>query len=430
MNKKALAVLITVAFIITGCSYKVLRGGYVNYPLIGEIKEDVERISGLNFKKDVEIEVIDKEELKAYLKEVIKEGLSDDYLTYLGISFQLLGLLPEGFDLEEKLLEFYEDQALGFYNHRNGKLYLVRGAKGGGLILEFMQMLLQKDIVGEFILSHELFHALQDQHFPMNEIRSKNPRMDALLANDAIIEGSAMIVSIDHTLRLLRAEGMRKRIAPFLRQYTALMESPEGIPRPLYNILLFPYIEGFIFTESVLEKEGWRGVHRFLENPPATTREVIHSESGHVASPFITPDIYKDLTPPHNWINVWNNTLGEFITYELLRNYLTDDEAKRGSEGWKGDIIKLFKNDGRWLVLWILRWEMERDADEFFHSFKKIIERRFPERELEGYFKGRRVWWMIGGSYTFIEREGLFCFIGIGYPNIPDKLMFFDKKDE
>ncbi len=430
MKKKTFAFFITIAFIITGCSYKVLRGGFVNYPLIDEIKRDVEKISGLNFKRDVEIEIIDRKELRAYLKKVIREGLSDDYLIHLGISFQLLGLLPEGFDLEEKLLEFYEDQALGFYDHRNGKLYLVRGAKGGGLMVEFMQMLLQKDIIGEFILSHELFHALQDQHYPMDEIRSKNPRMDALLASDAIVEGSAMIVSIDHTLHLFHAEGVRKRITPIFRQYALSMDVPEGIPRPLYNILLFPYIEGFIFTESVLEKEGWRGIHRFLEKPPATTRKVLHPESGHIEPPFITSDIYKDLNPPHNWMNVWNNTLGEFISYELLRNYLSDDEAKRGSEGWNGDIIKLFKEGGRWLVLWILQWETERDADEFFQSFRKIIEKRFPEGELEGYLKGRRAWWNISGSYTFIKREGLFCFIGIGYPNIPDKLMLFHKKDE
>lgn len=424
---KALFILIAFVYVITGCSYKVIKGDFINRPLINEIKESIQGISGLRFKSDVEIEILDKKDLKGYLKRFLMEGLSEDYLTHLQVSFQLIGLLPDGFHLEEGLLRFYEDQVLGFYNHRDGKLYLVRGAKKAGIIFELMQTLLQRDIVGEFILSHELFHALQHQYFPMDEFHSKHPQMDRLLAAEAVVEGSAMIVSMNHTLGLLKAKGMGKGIVSLLQEYASSMEAPEDIPRPLYHILLFPYLEGLIFIDSIIEKEGWKGVYRVLQKPPLTTSEIIHHKYGEIRPAFISPEDYSNMIPQDGWIDVWQNTFGEFIIYELLRNYMSDDEARKGADGWRGDIIKLFKKEDRWLALWVSNWDKEKDAEEFFHSLKKIVEKRFPQGEIEGYLKGRRIWWRIGDRYTFIEKKGALCFVGIGYPSIPENLTLFGR---
>src|SRR6202023_439581 len=77
------------------------------------------------------------------------------------------------------------------------------------------------------VMSHELTHALMDQHFHIDKwTDAAKPDDDAELARDAVIEGSAIAAMIDYGLRDL---GANIRTAMDLDP-TMLMGNPNSSP--------------------------------------------------------------------------------------------------------------------------------------------------------------------------------------------------------
>ena len=75
-------------------------------------------------------------------------------------------------------------------------------------------------------------------------------------------------------------------------------------------------------------------------------------------------------TPPEilsaPWKRVYSNTLGEFMLYLALREFIPEQKAKWGAQGWGGDRVELFENP-RGALAFILRsvWDSDTEAASF-----------------------------------------------------------------
>ena len=120
---------------------------------IPALKVEVSKIRALGFKREFAFAALTKEELKKVLAEEIDREAAPEEFRFARDHYAKLGLLKADCDLKETYLKLVGDQVGGIYLPKRGSLHYVT---------DFVGMALP-------ILSHEIGHALQDQHWPIDE---------------------------------------------------------------------------------------------------------------------------------------------------------------------------------------------------------------------------------------------------------------------
>src|ERR1700752_1053893 len=180
-----------------------------------------------------------REEIKAYLLKKMKEDKDADKRYADQKSMEKFGLLPKNYPLEETLVKVLTEQIAGLYDPDSQEFFIADWNSPAD---------------ERMVMSHELTHALQDQHFHIDKwTDAAKPNDDAELARDAVVEGSAMAAMIDYQLG---GQGSIRDLGDF--DPAILMgdmdSSPElsKAPKILQDELLFPYLAGTKFTQRLL----------------------------------------------------------------------------------------------------------------------------------------------------------------------------------
>ncbi|MGH7482615.1 MAG: hypothetical protein ACRELV_10705, partial [Longimicrobiales bacterium] len=160
-----------------------------------ELLPRIQELSGLASLGPIQVERRDRDELRTYLIEQLERELPPEQVEGIEATYRLLGLLPDTLDLRALLLELYTEQVLGYYAPEMETLYLVEGAQPEAL---------------RPILAHEIVHALQDQHAPLDSLTSPARGNDRRLAAQAALEGHATLVM----LRFILEDRLGREIPP------------------------------------------------------------------------------------------------------------------------------------------------------------------------------------------------------------------------
>jgi predicted Zn-dependent peptidase len=113
------------------------------------------------------------------------------------------------------------------------------------------------------VLYHELFHALQDQHFDLLKLHHEADDPDSQRALTALIEGEAMLaVSELMDYNFLAHAGIRDK----------------GPIPPATFEKKFHYGAGLRFILDIRQGKGWSGVSDVFRAPPKTSLEIYHPE--------------------------------------------------------------------------------------------------------------------------------------------------------
>src|SRR5271166_5871786 len=144
---------------------------------IPRIEAELSSITGLAFKHDVPYAVIDRDQLRRYLDERMKESLKPEDLRAEELTLKMLGLIPQDFDLRKTTVDLLTEQAAAFYDYHKKKLFILENNTGPE---------------ARMALIHELAHALADQHFRLDKyIRDGARSDDGETARLAVMEGQA-----------------------------------------------------------------------------------------------------------------------------------------------------------------------------------------------------------------------------------------------
>ena len=267
----------------SGCApYMVLRGGVVNLQKLQEIKSGVAALRALEFKAAVPIEVKDPAGMKRYFIAELDREYGEERLKNLALLYGKLGLLPVGFDLRSALVEFYSSQVVAFYDPRAKKLYLPEDL-GGGIALAAVQFFAQRDIMGEMVLAHELTHALQDQHFSLEERLGPSGNSDQILALRAVAEGDATLSGFEYLLGDLDETSLaqvKKAVQESIQEARSLLSD---IPGAILEELLFYITAGCrLYPESFKKGVGSElacsiAIHPFPLNRSSTRSGILMS---------------------------------------------------------------------------------------------------------------------------------------------------------
>jgi hypothetical protein len=341
----------------------------------------IERISGLERTAVLRMRWQTRDEARGYVEQRLENEMPPARLEAIRRTYVALGLLPDTLDLRALLLDLYTEQVLGYYDPREGTLYVIRGGDLDGL---------------QPVLIHELVHALQDQHADLEALVAEERGNDRQTAAHAALEGHAMVVMF----AVLAEQAMRRQVDPAALPNPADELGPAltaqneqfpviaQAPRIVRETLLFPYVHGSDFVHRL-----WRSMQG-LERYPAPIDSLLPQSTAQVLRP-VERFIEQRLEPvelrfdaaPAGWRALHDDTFGQLETAIFLAEH-SGDGLRAAANGWAGDryvLLELASTTGpdggppptaSDVLQWISVWESEAEADRFAAAVRATAARR------------------------------------------------------
>ena len=337
-----------------------------------EVLSEMSKLISLPILAPLKKSIRSREEIKAYLLQKMKEDKDAGKRYADQKTMEKFGLLPKDYPLEQTLVKVLTEQIAGLYDPDSQEFFIADW----------------NSIADErTVMSHELTHALQDQHFHIDKWSdAAKPNDDAELAREAVLEGSAMAAMIDYQLG---GKGSIRDLGEFdpAMLMGDLDTSPElsKAPKVLQDELLFPYLAGTTFTQRILKAgNGWPDFYKVFAKPPVSTQQIMH------------PDLYlQDVVPSKitlpetkglvsaEWKKLDENDMGEFGLLEILKQYLAKDRAATLAAGWSADRYAVFENqkNKRTMLLFRVRLGSDSAAARFFGAYSEVLELKYDMRD-------------------------------------------------
>jgi hypothetical protein len=338
---------------------------------VDQVIEGVHPVRGLPAAEDVAYRVVDIEVFRAELQAIFEEEYPEGYLASEDDAFTRLGLLGPEDDLEELILSIYDSQVLAYYDPRTTTFSLVGPIDKIGAL-------------ESIVVAHEYGHALQDAAWGLEAQRIADlDRSDAILAQQALIEGDATAVMYDWAARELDlADLLRVSAAALGKQDQRKLSR---MPMILQRQLEFPYIDGYAFVMAIRGRGDWAAVDDVWDAQPVSTEQILHPElyPDEIPVEVILPDVAAALGP--GWTTSYEQTLGEMqigvwvaagekrrSLFPVLPGQLPNAEA---AAGWGGDrLVSLDGPDDAWAVVWQSDWDTPLDQQEFRRAARAAME--------------------------------------------------------
>lgn len=313
--------------------------------LAEELVPRIEQAVGLSFKSRPAVAVRSQDQVRGYLIHKLDDELPPEELERMIIAYRLFGLIPDTLDLRELLLALYLEQVVGYYDPDSAMLYVVDVADPS---------------IVKFTLAHELVHALQGQHVPLDSLLSLKRQNDRRTAAQAVFEGQATLASLQVVFPDIDFATTGQSWGEYWR---AIREQQERMPvfasAPLVirETLVFPYLAGADFV-------WWFGRQfsdtvPFGSRLPRSTEQILHPERYREGDQPIDVSFATALDA------LYDDGLGEFETRVLLTVLTGSEEvATAAAQGWGGDRYAVFAagDDGPALI-WVSVWDDAAAAD-------------------------------------------------------------------
>ncbi|MGZ3427196.1 MAG: hypothetical protein ACXVCV_11140 [Polyangia bacterium] len=341
-----------------------------------EIARQVAGLRSLTLKAPLQRGVLTRDEIGAKLKDRIGKEYTPDEVRQEARVLKRLGLLPTDVDYEKLLLDLLMEQVAGFYDPFAGKLYIA----------DWLPLEMQRPA-----LAHEIEHALQDQHFDLKKFATPiKDDGDRQLGHSALVEGDATAVMLEFQAQSmgLPPDQLGELIAQMGKQLLSgsFGNTPQFDKAPPFvkETLMFPYLTGLLFVESVRRSSPWPKVDDIFKSPPESTEQVMHPEKyANKEHPTrITPapiaalgarkevrrDVFGELvmkilfaTAPPPPATAVSKKGGSAATLDVDVTAL----AEKAAAGWGGDREVAYADaDGPVTVIDLSTWDTEGDAKE------------------------------------------------------------------
>ena len=370
-----------------------------------ELKRRVEEVGELRFTRNVPIDFMTREELGEYIRRLFAEEYPPEVAEREERMLRAFGFLTEGQDLRTIREQVLNENIAGFYDERPQVKKLFAISSSGETL----------NLMNQLILSHELRHALQDQHVELREVLGEGSDFDdRKLAVLSLLEGDATLL-MEKYLSSGMPGGEGDTVAGLLGMNAAGADSqalaemfagPElrGAPPVVREQLLVPYLEGRALAAAIFRRGGFRLLNQRLADPPRSMEQVLH------------PEKYLDQRDEPKELQLSEaigesveseGRLGEFLIRVLFQPGLARQDAIRAAAGWGGDRYALWQDrEGKYRLVWHTAWDSEEDAEEFFQALQRFASLHYgsgptPSAEAETVpLKGP------DGSLSRIERRG------------------------
>lgn len=359
-----LTFIVLVSALVAGCSYQLINDGQLRAQDFRRVLARTAAIRGLPLPEKIEPRVVQRENLPKLLEEIFYDEWTDAELRTAEETMTTIGLWPDGFDLLRESILVQGDEVAGLYSPARRTLYLVEGVELPDVFV-VASATAGRDFYTEFVLSHEIVHALQHAAFAslFEATSTWKEQDDVVLALHAALEGDA----IRYGFEVVSPEGTLPSAERFseLQERYLEDEALSRAPALLRYSLLFPYVYGYPLSLA-------EGKH-LLRQPPVSTEQAMHSDKRD--EPFSVLDLSAVAAAlPRGCRLVGQNTMGELLISILFRGFDEDIEESAWT-GWDGDRYLVARCGEQRELVWLTSWDTETDAREFAAAYRSIASR-------------------------------------------------------
>lgn len=326
-----------------------------------EYVEFVEKERGLAFEHPVHVDFLSEADFQ---EEVTSEesDLAEDELEEIeqvaGV-MRAVGLLDSDLDLLDTVNELMAGGVIGLYDPEDERIRM-RGTE------------LTPDVRSTLV--HELTHALQDQHFDLEEKAEEHEEDEdtsAAAVWGAILEGDADRIETAWAASLPAAE--RKAVE---KAQTAASEAAQediaDVPPFLVTQLGSSYVFGAGLIALILELDGKDAVDGLFKSPPTSEEGLVDpwtASERQAAWPVDEPDV------PEGAEEVDSGTFGAPSLLFMLAERISPRTALVATDGWGGDQYVAYEQDGRTCVRLDYVGDSRRDVTELTSALRTWIAR-------------------------------------------------------
>lgn len=355
-----------------------------------ELKRRVATLGGLSFRSEVPVNFMSRDELAGYIRDLFEDEYPPDFSEREETMLRGFGFLGPEQDLRTLREEVLNENIAGFYDERPGVKKLFAVSSGRSL-----------NVLNQLILSHELRHALQDQHVVIRDkLEVESDYDDRRLAALCLFEGDASVLMEQYL-----ASGATQNQPELANLFQVFSQSLSGqeisamfagpalqqAPPVVQEQLIAPYFEGRKLAVAIFEKGGFALLNEKLRRPPRSMEQVLHP------SKYLegTDEPVAVALPEASGAKpVFEGTLGELLIRVLLRSGPASGSAEAAAAGWGGDRYAVLAagGNGSHRLVWRSVWDSEADAREFASAFRSFVQSRFAAENNPVRLEGREVY--------------------------------------
>ncbi len=368
-----------------------------------QIDDKVGQIRGLVPLGPITKSIKTKDELRAELQKRIAEEIPPEDIAREARVLVRLGLIEADFDYGGFFLDLFTEQIAGFYNDEARELALIEG-----------DMSMDEQRV---VMAHELFHAIQDQHYTIASIQPPKEGLaglsnneDRATARSALIEGDATVLMVDFMVYemggLQYGSGASVLDNPMAASLIDGMAAQSGgsmagsspvlgnAPGWIQEQLIFPYMGGLKFVAAMRKNQSWGPMANVYQSPPDSTEQILHPEKYlERDEPTLIALDEAALTEALGGELIYNNVMGELRVRQWLTHHADDETLPRllkrpgltgavAAAGWDGDrYYGIDTPQGKTAIIGASVWDSEEDAKEFAAALGAIMQARYPKAE-------------------------------------------------
>ncbi len=369
---------------------------------VPDITKGVAELRGLEFKHPVPAEYQEAKDFRTFVATEIKRELPPEKNAALGKALAHIGLLPEPMDLAKTLEDAMVSQAGAYYDPKTKKFFLV--------------MVPTSDMILDTISSHELNHALQDQHFDLNKYYYGHDgdgppafTEDELAARRFIVEGEATFVMMAYAMYSMAKQNILAdpKMAGALRSQLQMManlsidqlkemnksqaggfmdmgedmkkamEAMDTIPLYILVPLMDSYVKGALPVYEAFMAGGWEAVNELdTTAPPNSTEQVLHPTEK--LFPKRDYPVAVSLKMPKGFSEIYTEVMGE-LGWRVYFMVWKHADAVKAAAGWDGDRYAVWEQDGRMISVTVTVWDSADEAAEFKDAYLATLGTRFPD---------------------------------------------------
>ena len=335
-----------------------------------ELSQKVEEIGELRFRQPVPIDFMSREELTQYLRELFDEEYPIEFAEREERALRGFGFLEDGQDLRTIREKVLNENIAGFYDERPGvkKLFAISSGRTLG-------------VMNQLILSHELRHALQDQHVVIRDkLIVDSDYDDRRLAALCLFEGDASVLmekyltsgvtenmpEMANLFQILDQGLSGSDLAEMLGVGPALKTAPDIVQEQL----IAPYMQGRALAMAAYKKGGFALLNELLERPPRSMEQVLHPEKYLDGPDSLDEPVPVELSETRGAEVDFEGRLGELLIQVLLRGGAARDRANVAAAGWGGDAFAILRTSEGFRLVWRSVWDSFEDAREFESALK------------------------------------------------------------
>lgn len=356
---------------------------------LAQVAAIVAEIRGLEWLEDVPVSIVSREEMQAYLLDLIEADYTEEEARQDSQLLWLLRLMNDpDLDINQLYADLLTESVVGLYDTETRQILSL--GEGEGLTP-----------LAAMIMAHEYTHALQDQHYGLEEMRSDDLDSEALFAMQGLTEGDAEVV---RTLYLINHMS-REDLLAIMNDPTLDSDIPEDMPAYLLEINYFAYTAGAEFAVYLYQQGGFEAIDAAYADPPRSTEQIMHPEKYYgpdrddpveVGLPDFTAVLGED------WIEIQNDVIGEFDLNIMLReNGAANYES--AAAGWGGGRYLFYTAGDSGIVINRVAWDTDEDREEFDAAFLDTLS---GMQESGGIYDDG-----VGRFHALIQYEGTSVFI-------------------